>query len=517
MASAMLEVGLPAPVDPPRVEDLRLPAARVRLPEAQAERLGASVDAGVRAAHTYGKAYRDVARALAGDVGAAPDVVLFPSDEAGVREALELCAERGFAAIPYGGGSSVTGGVEARGLRERFPGVVTIDLTRMARVLEIDRTSLAARVEAGILGPALEAALRREGLTLRHFPQSFEFSTLGGWLATRAAGHFATLETRIDEQTESLRLLTPAGPLETRRLPSSGAGPDPKRLVLGSEGAFGVITEAWIRVRPRPDARASADVFFADFLAGARAARAIAQAGLHPSNCRLLDPTEAMLSGACLDGRAVLLLAFEASGHDPAGLLARAIEIAREAGGEPGKTRTKASAGPSEKDGASERWKRLFLDAPYLRDHLARHGLIVETFETACTWDRLEGLVSEVARAVAEAARRECGRAVTGCRLTHVYPDGAAPYFTVVAPGRRGDEVRQWDAIKAASVEAILAAGGTVTHHHAVGRDHGAGYIAEQSTLFDEVLRNAKHSLDPRGVMNPGALLPLPPSPEGRP
>src|SRR5690349_14108574 len=242
-----------------------------------------------RASHTYGKSFRDVVRALRRDFSPAPDVVAFPRDERDVGALLDWCSGARAAVIPYGGGSSVGGGVEPP-TGGNWAGTVSLDLSRLERVLGIARTSRAARIQAGVLGPALEEQLRPHGLTLRHFPQSFEFSSLGGWIATRSGGHYATLYTHIDDFVEALRVITPAGVVESRRLPGSGAGPSPDRLFIGSEGILGVIVEAWMRLQDRPTFRASASITFDDFAAGADAARAIAQAGLYPANCRLLDP-----------------------------------------------------------------------------------------------------------------------------------------------------------------------------------------------------------------------------------
>src|SRR5712691_3914464 len=276
-------------------------------PPAIADLCDASPEARLR--HAYGRAYRDLVRGFACDFSAAPDFVCLPRSEEDVARALEACADARIAIAPYGGGTSVVGGVEAGG---RGRPACSLDLGRLSRVLEVDAVSRAARIQAGALGPDLEGELRPHGLTLRHFPQSFEFSTLGGWIATRAGGHFATLYTHIDDLVESIRLITPAGVWASRRLPASGAGPSPDGLALGSEGILGVVTEAWLRLHPAPRYRASANVTFPDLFAGARAARAIAQAGLYPANCRLLDPTEALLNGVAESG-AVLLLAFESS------------------------------------------------------------------------------------------------------------------------------------------------------------------------------------------------------------
>ncbi len=445
-----------------------------------------------RVTHSYGKSYRDVVRAFRGQFDNPPDVVAHPADEAELERVLSWCEEAGAAAIPFGGGTSVVGGVEPPSERP----AVTIDLKRMDRVLEVDSESRAALIQAGALGPALEEQLKGHGLTLRHFPQSFEYSTLGGWIATRAGGHYATLHTHIDDFVESVRALTPRGPWESRRLPGSGAGPSPDRLMIGSEGILGVITEAWMRVQDAPRFRESAAVTFDSFESGARAVRALSQSGLYPSNCRLLDGAEAALTGTDTEGKSVLVLGFESSDHDLTPWMSRAIELCRDHGGR-----------PRERDGrgsAESAWRDAFLQAPYLRDTLVAAGIFVETFETAVTWDRFGELVGSVRERTREALGGD-GRVT--CRLTHVYPDGAAPYFTVLAPARRGDELAQWDELKAAASEAILAGGGTITHHHAVGRDHRPWYDRQRPDPFADALRAAKAAVDPAGILNPGVLV----------
>ncbi len=317
--------------EPVRVEDLELPPPRLE-PPASLARI-CSADPRERASHAYGKAYRDIVRAFRGRIDNPPDIVARPREEHEVAELLEWCADAGAAAIPYGGGTSVVGGVEPR-LGNGYRGAVTIDLRALDRVLEVDEASLAARVQAGVLGPALADQLRPHGLALRHFPQSYELSTLGGWIATRAGGHFATLLTHIDDLVESVRAITPSGEWQSRRLPGSGAGPSPDRMLIGSEGILGVITEAWVRVQRRPDYRASASLSFGDFTEGARAVRALAQSGLNPSNCRLLDPGEAALTGAAAGERAVLVLGFESADHPLGPWIDRALELARDHGGE---------------------------------------------------------------------------------------------------------------------------------------------------------------------------------------
>ncbi|BDT91132.1 FAD-binding oxidoreductase [Nocardia sputorum] len=489
----------------PDLTSLRVPPPRVQVPDALAEL--ASDDLGDRVAHGHGQAFRDVARALLGRLDHIPDHVLRPRTEQDVVDILDWCASAGVAAVPFGGGTSVVGGVEPR-CADAYAGAVSLDTSRLNRILELDRTSRAARIQAGILGPALEAALRPEGLTLRHFPQSFEFSTLGGWLATRAGGHYATVYTHIDDMAESLRVVTPAGLSESRRLPASGAGPSPDRMFLGSEGILGVITEAWMRLQDRPRWRAGASVLFDDYDAAVAATRAVAQSALFPANCRLLDPVEAFLNAGTSAPGGVLVLGFESADHPVDEPMRRAAQICREHGGTiPDGIRTTDSAEDPARAGAADTWRSSFLRMPYQRDALAAQSMIVETFETACTWDRFDALRAAV-RAATTAAFRSAG--VTGvltCRFTHVYPDGPAPYFGIYAAGRWGRTVEQWDEIKTAVSEALHGNGATITHHHAVGRDHRPWYDRQRPEPFATALRAAKAALDPAGVLNPGVLL----------
>ncbi|MFN8545568.1 MAG: FAD-binding oxidoreductase [Candidatus Binatia bacterium] len=493
------------PRTPPQLEELTLPAPRVAPPAALADRCSnAPFD---RAGHTYGKAFRDIVRAFRRDYPHPPDLVAYPNSEDDVVAFLDWASDANVAVIPYGGGSSVVGGVEPR-VGAGWRGVVSLDLGRLDRVLEVDATSRAARIQAGVLGPALEEQLRPHDLTLRHFPQSFEFSALGGWIATRSGGHYATLYTHIDDFVESLRVVTPAGVVATRRLPGSGAGPSPDRLFIGSEGALGVITEAWMRLQARPRFRAAASITFTDFLAGAQAVRAIAQAGLFPANCRLLDPIEAQLAGAGTGAESVLLVAFESADHPLDPWMDRALECARDHGGHvpDGAGRTRRSM-EGDREGAAGAWRRAFLDAPYLRDTLVSLGMISDTFETAITWDRFSEFHAGVLSAVRDAVRRVCGSGEVAARFSHAYPDGPAPYYSVIAPGRPGSELEQWDEIKAAASEALIRLGGTITHHHAVGRDHRPWYDRQRPDAFGAALVAAKSTLDPRGILNPGVLI----------
>ena len=493
--------------EPPKIGSLTLREPRITPPRALDQIC--SADPRDRVAHAYGKAFRDIARNLLGQIDNAPDVVARPATEGEVVDVLDWCADAGVAAIPFGGGSSVVGGIEAR-VGDDYAGAVSIDLTGMDRVLEVDAISLAARIQAGGLGPVIEEQLRPHGLTMRHYPQSFEFSSLGGWLATRAGGHFATVYTHIDDLTESIRAVTPVGISESRRLPGSGAGPSPDRMLLGSEGTLGIITEAWMRLQRRPRWRGTASVRFADFETGVRATRAISQSGLFPSNCRLLDGGEAMIAAGTGGVGALLVVGFESADHPVGTWMDRALEVCRDHAGDPGegaRLSDSETADKSSRQGAAGTWRSSFVRAPYTRDALIRMGLVVDTFETAVTWDRFDDLHRQVMTEARRVIDEVCGTGIVTCRFTHVYPDGPAPYFSVIAPGRWGDQAAQWDEVKAAVSEVVAGAGGTITHHHATGRDHRPWYDRQRPDVFAAAFRAAKAALDPSGVLNPGVLL----------
>jgi len=483
------------PEEPVALEAAALPAARP-LPDPPAG-VAWDTSAHARARHAWGSSYLDVVRGLRGRFDHAPDAVARPEGETQVAAVLEWATETGVAVVPYGGGTSVVGGVTPA-----VDGpVVSLDLGALDRVLEVDAVSQSARVQAGARGPQLERQLGEHDLTLRCFPQSFELSTLGGWIATRAGGHFATGPTHVDDLVEAVRAITPGGTWASRRLPASGAGPSPDRALLGSEGILGVITEAWVRVQPHPEHRGGRSVRFGSFEMGAEAVRALAQSGLRPANCRLLDPAEAAFTGAG-DGRhALLVLAFESPDAPVEADLARGLELCAECGGE----WDEPAAGDGGRGGAAGAWRDAFLQAPYLRDVLVALGVLSETFETAITWERFPALHAAVVGAAREAL--DDPRAMVTCRFTHAYPDGPAPYFTVLAPARRGDEEGQWWAVKRACSEALLQAGGTITHHHAVGRDHRPWYDRQRPEPFALALAAAKAAVDPAGILNPGVLV----------
>ncbi len=510
--------------DPVALADVRLAPPRMGIPTGLAA--FCACDPHTRAAHALGKSYVEVVQGFRGQFAHPPDFIARPREDAEVEQVLEWCAAERVACIPFGGGTSVVGGV-----RPEVPswcnGAISLDMRALDRVLEVDPVARSARIQAGATGPVLEAQLAEHGLTLRHFPQSFEYATLGGWLATRAAGHFATLWTHIEDMAESVRAITPAGVWESRRLPGSGAGPSPDRLLCGSEGVLGVIADVWLRVLPRPVHRRSAAVRFERFSLGVDCVRALSQSGLHPANCRLVDPVEARFTMAGDGSCALLLLGFESADHPVDFAMQRGLEICRAHGGQVPAGSGGESGGPGGgggAGGAGDRkagedavgsWRQAFLGAPYVRDLFVAMGVLSETFETAITWERFPAFHERVMGA-AEQALRESGDPArppghVSCRFTHVYPDGPAAYFTVVAPARRGEEVEQWWAIKRAVSDAIIDAGGTITHHHAVGRDHRPWYDRQRPEPFAAALRGAKAAVDPQGIMNPGVLVdPLP-------
>lgn len=500
MLRNLLQVDQLEATEPLPVADLQLRAPRFTLP-ASLEPICSATNYD-RAGHSYGKSFRDVWRGLHGHFPHPPDYVAFPHSEEDVLQLMQFARQEQIALIPYGGGSSVCGGVEATD-DPTYRGTISVDLQHFDQLLDLDHTSRSAHLQGGMYGPAIEAALKPHGVTLRHYPQSFEFSTLGGWIATRSGGHFATLYTHIDEFVQSVRMVTPEGIIQTRRLPGHGAGPAEERLYTGSEGTLGIITSAWMRLQTIPQYKRTVAVNFPNFKAGAAAARALAQSGLYPANARLIDAMEAFTNGLGDGQSAVLLVGFESHQHPVEPRLQEALTICREHGG------SWEAPGNDEQASASrsDTWKQSFLLAPYLRDELLKLGMIVETFETATTWDQYPAFYKAVRSAAQAALQEQCGFGLVTCRFTHIYPDGPAPYFTVIAPGKTGRQLEQWDAIKAAVSQAIIDHGGTITHHHAVGRDHLPYYQQQRTPLFGRMLASAKKAVDPDWILNPGVLL----------
>lgn len=489
------------PVAFPAAEDIALRAPRVEVPATLAAIC--TTDHHERLYHTYGAGTVDVARSLRREFANPPDVVAYPRTEQDIFDLFDWCGRHALAIVPYGGGTSVVGGVNPPE-HDRYRGVVTVDMQHFDKVLEIDATSQSARIQAGVLGPHLEAQLKPSGLTLRFFLQAWEFSSLGGWIATRAAGHFATAYTQIDDHVQSLRVLTPSGVVQSKRFPVSGAGPNPDRLFLGSEGALGIISEAWVRLHRKPVFRSMATVRFTDYERAVEATRLLAQSGLNPANARLVEREEAAYTGSSDGSYDILVLGFESADHPVDARMARALEICADQGGRWDRASAEGAAGG---DQSAQSWREKFLRGPYLREYAIARGVMRETMETAITWERFAALREHVKRETHRAIREVTGRpgSVT-CRFTHLYPDGPAPYFTWFAYGDKARLPEQFMAIKRIAEQSMVDAGGTVTHHHALGRDHRPWYDRERPELFCSTMKAAKNVLDPGQLLNPGVL-----------
>jgi len=468
-------------------------------------------DRAARVGRAAGKAYPDLVRMRAGDAAVAPDAVVAPRDAAAVGPLLRVCAERRVAVVPFGGGTCVVGGVEP--LRGVCHAVVALDLRDLAAVVAVDERSLLVSVEPGLRLPELEAALAARGLTLGHLPQSYEFATVGGCVATRSAGQASTGVGRIDQLVDGVRLDAPAGVLDLPARPASAAGPDLRELVVGSEGVLGVVTRADLRVRRAPEVRRYEGFAFASFADGREALRAVAQRGAAPDVARLSDENEtrvnlamAGLSGAKgllargylrvrgVGGGCLAVCGWEGGADDVRRRRARTAALLR------------AHGGAVPLGGAPGRaWEHGRYAAPYLRDALLDRGVFVETLETAATWTALGALHARVAGALRTALGPA---ALILCHVSHLYASGASLYFTFLAARDRTDPLAQWRTAKHAATDAIVAGGGTITHHHAVGRDHAAWLPAEVGSVGIGVLRAVKAELDPAGIMNPSKLLP---------
>jgi alkyldihydroxyacetonephosphate synthase len=513
------ELGVPERhKQPVALEEVRLP--EIALDPGVRGRLAAVVgeenvldDRLARVSRAAGRSYTDLVRLRSGDGSGAPDAVVRPGSAGEVAELLAICSEEGVAVTPFGGGTSVVGGVEA--LRGGFPAAISLDLTRMERLVDVDRTSLLARFEPGVSGPRADTLLASRGLTLGHFPQSHEFATIGGYVATRSAGQASTGYGRIDELVRGVRLVAPAGELAVKPLPASAAGPELRELIVGSEGTLGVIVEATLAVRPLPPRRRYEGWSFRSFEEGCEAFRKIEQAGGGPDMARLSDENETRLSMALAasgsaaervgrtylrvrghEGGCIVIVGFEGDERDVAGRRAHTRVLLRSAGG----------LALGERPAGA--WLRGRYAGPYLRDALLDRGVMVETLETAATWSRLAELYGAVSGALRESLSARATPPLVMCHVSHLYRSGASLYFTFIAAQEQGAELEQWRAAKTAATDAIVAHGGTITHHHAVGRDHVPWMRAEVGDLGVEVLRAAKERLDPRGIMNPGKLLP---------
>ena len=496
------------------LEDFELPAAEA-LPQALIDAIGAErvfTSTEDRLRHSTGCGYPDLARLRQGSLEAAPDAVLLPADAEAVGRVIAACAAEGIAIVPFGGGTSVVGGIEP--IRGAHPRLVSLDLAGLQDV-EVDRRSLTARLGAGLRGPEAEARLGASGLTLGHFPQSFEYATIGGFAATRSAGQASSGYGRFDALVSSIRLISPAGELRTLDTPHTAAGPSLRELVVGSEGVLGVIPGVTVRVRPAPAVRRFEAWIAESFEAGADIVRALAQGPGLPDVIRVSDEEETRaslalsgprgVSGRLFNGylglrarRGGCLMVIGIDGDQESVARRRALSVrALRAGGA-------AYLGQA----AGRSWDRGRFEGPYLRDTLMEMGAIVETLETSHTWARLGDLHRAVGEAIRGSLSAQGTPGLAFSHLSHAYPDGASLYFTFVARARRGAELEQWRAVKRAASEAIVATGGTITHHHGIGRDHSPYMEAEVGRTGLEALRAVKERLDPTGIMNPGKLLP---------
>ena len=516
------EEGLPVPdldaieLRPPRLEERALAGLREIVGEENV-----STGKYDRLTHAYGKSYPDLVRLRKGQVENPPDVVVYPESEREVAAILRLAEEERLAVIPFGGGTSVVGGVEP--LAGELRGAISLDLRKLNALLEVDEVSLTATAQAGISGPELEEALNRRGYTLGHFPQSFEFSTLGGWIAARAAGQQSTKYGKIEDMVVSLVVVTPRGAMATKRVPASASGPDLDQLLVGSEGILGVITQATVIIRPLPQVKDYRGVLFRDFGDGLEAIREIMQRGVIPATIRLSDEEEtrayvalqrppvnwrkalkekvgkAILTwrGYSLDSGCLMVLGLEGEEVEVKRERREALAICRRHGG------FHLGRGPG------RGWYKERFELPYLRDILLSRGVMVIALETATTWDNLEYLYRQVKKAIESAIEGMGVKPLVMTHASHVYRSGASLYYLILAKQLKGRELEQWRAIKRAATECIVACGGTLSHHHGVGRDHAPWLVAEHGELGVEAIKALKRALDPAGIMNPGKVLRL--------
>jgi alkyldihydroxyacetonephosphate synthase len=512
------------PARPVAREEIALPASRLSADDRAALQMilgrdGLSLEAPDRIGHSYGKSYHDLIRIRRGEVPHPPDAVLWPRTHDEVLRVLEFAAARRWAVIPFGGGTSVVGGVEVPPhLADRI--FLSLDLARLNRLLEVDAESRLARVEAGILGPDLEAALQAHGMTLGHYPQSFEFSTLGGWVATRSAGQQSSKYGKIEDMVAGLELATPGGMLSVASLPARAVGPDLNGLVTGSEGIYGVITEVTVRIHPLPTQRDVLGILLPSFEEGVEVVRTLIREGPSPAIMRLSDASETQalmalseapkgalhafvgrlakkvlrLRGAATPQAVMLILGYEGSHSEVTAGWDRARGVIREHEG--------LSLGRS----PGESWYRSRFELPYLRDTLLDRGIMVDTFETAAPWSRLADLYEGIRQATQSALERTSGQGHLMCHLSHAYPDGASLYFTFTAR-QSEDPLAQWRAVKQAATDAIIAGGGALSHHHAVGLDHAPWMPQAIGDTGLLALDGVKRALDPQDTMNPGKLL----------
>ncbi len=503
----------PFPVPDPR--SIRLPPSRLG-PSALADFQKVVGEDGLgmtdfdRLTHALGKSYRDLVRLRLGQVSTAPDLVLFPEADEDVRRILELCGDGDIAVVPFGGGTSVVGGVEVADASRSH---VTVDLRRMRRVLGIDAVSLTATAQAGVRGPLLEEDLQAHRLTTGHFPQSFEFSTLGGWIAARATGAMSNRYGKIEDLVAGVRLIAPAGVYDLRARPRHAMGSDLLGLAVGSEGTLGVITQATIRVHRTPEARAFESFLFKSFPDGLEALRAMAQDGVPPDMAYLMDEDETRVNVAAAGGATGIgasILRARGFSPDQGSILLLGYEGARDVvRGHLALGKRYCHAGVAIGSGPAERWSRERYEAPYLRDSLIDHRILIDTVETATVWSNLEQLYRAAREALLKAIWSTGVQGIVGCHVSHVYTEGASLYYTSMARQTRGEELAQYAAVKAAVTRAIVGHGGNLSHQHGIGLDHAKYFREAIGEEAWRLMRELKRVLDPKGIMNPGKLFPV--------
>jgi alkyldihydroxyacetonephosphate synthase len=448
-----------------------------------------------------GKSTPDMLRRKDTGTQDAPDAVLLPGDDHAVAAILRYCSDHGIAVVPFGGGTNVTGGLDPT--RGQFSAVISLDLRRFDELYSLDAVSGIAELGGGVTGPDSERLLGEQGFSIGHFPQSFEYATIGGFAATRSSGQDSAGYGRFNDMIMGLRMVTPVGIWDLGRVAASAAGPDLRQLAIGSEGTLGVITRVRLRVHPAPETTRYEAWSFPDFTTGAEALRAITQAGTGPTVVRLSDEAETGVNLATHEtigeeqsaGGCLGLTLFEGTREHTESRHAETRAV------------LEAHGGKSLGEGPAKSWEHGRFSAPYLRDSLLAAGALCETLETATDWSNIPALKAAVTEALTSALAESGTPALVMCHVSHVYPTGASLYFTVVA-GQRGNPLEQWWAAKRAACDAIMATGGTITHHHAVGADHRPWMRDEVGDLGVQVLRAVKATLDPAGILNPGKLIP---------
>ncbi len=485
-------------MEPKKIDDVRLskPEFDVSKLSKLLQRSRVSDEKYDRILHSVGRSYKNLLKLRYYGVEKVPDAVVYAGGKKDILHLIEFCEKEGIACVPFGGGTSVVGGVDVQGIEKP---VISLDMTELSELVSVDKKSRIARVQVGVRGPELENKLREFGLALRHYPQSFHFSTLGGWIATRSAGHFSSRYGKIEDMVQSIEVITPRGIVETFDVPSSACGPDIVRLFAGSEGILGVIVEAVIRCHLVPQKKLSTSFEFGDFYSACESARTIIQHGIFPPLMRILDEREYMLSsllsGGKYDGGALFILGFEAD-EENYEVVEKEFDFARKI--------CVRMGGKNEGVKKFEEWKKEYFEQPYLRDFLMDFSLVVDTLETATVWSNLMNLYWRVREAIESEVFSESMGGVS-CRITHVYESGASLYFSFFAKAKRGEEEALWWKIKKSASDAISSAGGTISHHHGVGRDHKIWAEKElHGTMF--LMKGMKKLLDPSGIMNPGAV-----------